>query len=38
VSVGDVVSVRYAYQGYPLCVLTNSAGLPAEMFEMKVRT
>ena len=28
----DVVGVRYCYQGYPYCVLRNSAGLPAMPF------
>jgi hypothetical protein len=27
-----VVGVRYCYQGYPFCVLRNSAGLPAMPF------
>ncbi len=27
-----VVGVRYGWQGYPLCVLRNGGGLPADMF------
>ena len=26
------IGVRYCYQGYPFCVLRNSAGLPAMPF------
>lgn len=32
----DVAAVRYGAQGYPLCVLSNAAGLPADMFELSV--
>ena len=33
IAVIDVAGVRYGFQGYPLCVLSNAAGLPADMFE-----
>lgn len=32
----DVVGVRYAAQGYPLCVLSNRQGLTASPFVMNI--
>lgn len=33
---GEVVGVRYCFQGYPDCVLRNGAGLPAMPFVANV--